>query len=152
MFVSANKTHEGRLDNHSNTPLPLILLSHPVPIALSMWRWAACSCVPHHPLLVRTIKTIVRRWGDPNILPFLNTILVFMNHMTRYPVAMSHLEKIFPWESMSPILHSLLNSGKPGYKVQCRFCQSEKHRLPRPLLEDFAMRGLLYSKDYFPND
>jgi hypothetical protein len=99
---------------------------------------------------VRTIETVVRRWGDPDILPFLHTILVFMNHMTRYPAAMSHLEKVFPWESTSLMLNSLLDSGKPGYKVQSRFRQPEKDQLPRQVLEGFAMRGLLYSKTTSP--
>ncbi|KAF4952455.1 hypothetical protein FSARC_12627 [Fusarium sarcochroum] len=101
---------------------------------------------------VRIIETVVRRWGDTNTLPFLHTILVFMSHMTRYPAAISHLEKVYPWKLTSLMLNSLLVSCEPGYKVQSHFRVPEKDQLPRPLPEDFAMRGLLYAEDYFPND
>ncbi|KAF5025707.1 hypothetical protein F66182_2212 [Fusarium sp. NRRL 66182] len=101
---------------------------------------------------VRTIETVVRRWGDTNTLPFLHTILVFMSHMTRYPAAISHLEKAYPWKLTCLMLNSLLVSCEPGYEVQSHFRLPEKEQLPRPLPEDFAMRGLLYSEDYFPNE
>ncbi|KAM0344031.1 hypothetical protein ACHAPU_007934 [Fusarium lateritium] len=101
---------------------------------------------------VRTITVVVTRWGDTNTLPFLHSILVFMDHMSRYPAAISHLEKLFPWKLTSLMLNSLLATCEPGYKVQSHFRLPEKDQLPRPLPEDFAMRGLLYSEDYFPND
>ncbi|KAF4971241.1 hypothetical protein FSARC_1863 [Fusarium sarcochroum] len=101
---------------------------------------------------VRIIETVVRRWGDTNALPFLHTILVFMSHMTRHPAAISYLENVYPWKLTSLMLNSLLVSCEPGYKVQSHFRIPEKDQLPRPLPEDFAMRGLLYAEDYFPND
>lgn len=101
---------------------------------------------------VSTIKTVLRRFGDTNTLPFLHTILVFMSHMIRYPAAISHLEKVFPWKLTSLMLNSLLVSCEPGYEVQTKFHLPEMNQVPRPLPEDFAMRGFLYSKDYFPGD
>ncbi|KAF4989226.1 hypothetical protein FGRMN_9239 [Fusarium graminum] len=101
---------------------------------------------------VRTITVVVLRWGDTNTLPFMHSILVFMDHMSRYPAAISHLEKSFPWKLTSLMLNSLLATCEPGYKVQSHFRLPEKDQLPRPLPEDFAMRGLVYSEDYFPTD
>jgi hypothetical protein len=101
---------------------------------------------------ISTITTVLRRWGDTNTLPFLHTILVFINHMIRYPAAISHLERVFPWKLTSLMLNSLLVSCEPGYEVQSQFRLPEKNQVPRPLPEDFAMRGLLYSEDYFPSD
>jgi hypothetical protein len=66
---------------------------------------------------VSTIKTVINRWGDTNTLPFLHTILVFMNYMTRYPAAMNHLEAEFPWKFTALMLNSLLGSCEPGYKI-----------------------------------
>ncbi|KAI8680008.1 EST1-DNA-bind domain-containing protein [Fusarium keratoplasticum] len=100
---------------------------------------------------VRIIETVMRRWGDTNTLPFLHTVLVFMNHMTRFPGAISHIEGAFPWKLTSLMLNSLLVSCEAGYEVHSDFRRPERE-LPRPLPEDFAMRGLIYSEDYFPSD
>lgn len=101
---------------------------------------------------ISTITTVLRRYGDTNTLPFLHTILVFISHIIRFPAAISHLEKVFPWKLTSLTLNSLLVSCEPGYKVQTKFHLPEKNQVPRPLPEDFTMRGFLYSKDYFPSD
>ncbi|CAG1979825.1 unnamed protein product, partial [Fusarium graminearum] len=98
-----------------------------------------------------TISIVLSRWGDTNTLPFVHTMMVFMNYMTRYPAAISHLEEKYPWKLTSFMLNSLLASCEPGYEVKDEFQLWEKNQHPRPLPEDFAMRGLLYSEDYFPN-
>ncbi|CEI40966.1 unnamed protein product [Fusarium venenatum] len=100
---------------------------------------------------VETISVVLFRWGDTNTLPFVHTIMVFMNYMTRYPAAISHLEEKYPWKLTCFMLNSLLTSSEPGYEVKDRFQVWEEDQHPRPLPEDFAMRGLLYSEDYFPN-
>ncbi|RSL49327.1 hypothetical protein CEP53_009188 [Fusarium sp. AF-6] len=101
---------------------------------------------------VRIIETVMRRWGDTNTLPFLHSVLVFMNHMTRFPGAMSHLEAAFPWKLTALMLNSQLVSCEADYEVHSDFRLPEKGQLPRPLPEDFAMRGLIYSEDYFPQE
>ncbi|EXA47077.1 hypothetical protein FOPG_08054 [Fusarium oxysporum f. sp. conglutinans race 2 54008] len=100
----------------------------------------------------RTISRVLYRWGDTNTLPFVHSILVFMNFMTQYPAAISHLEDAYPWKLTSIMLNTLLLSCEPGYEIRGHFRLPEKDRLPHPLPEDFAMRGLLYAEDYFPND
>ncbi|EWY95545.1 hypothetical protein FOYG_04565 [Fusarium oxysporum NRRL 32931] len=100
----------------------------------------------------RTISRVLYRWGDTNTLPFVHSILVFMNHMTQYPAAISHLEDAYPWKLTSIMLNTLLLSCEPGYEIRGHFHLPEKDQLPHPLPEDFAMRGLLYAEDYFPND
>ncbi|EXA00262.1 hypothetical protein FOCG_02348 [Fusarium oxysporum f. sp. radicis-lycopersici 26381] len=99
----------------------------------------------------RTISRVLYRWGDTNTLPFVHSILVFMNHMTQYPAAISHLEDAYPWKLTSIMLNTLLLSCEPGYEIRGHFHLPEKDQLPHPLPEDFAMRGLLYAEDYFPN-
>ncbi|PCD21444.1 hypothetical protein AU210_016406 [Fusarium oxysporum f. sp. radicis-cucumerinum] len=100
----------------------------------------------------RTISRVLYRWGDTNTLSFVHAILVFMNHMTQHPAAISHLEDAYPWKLTSIMLNTLLLSCEPGYEIRGHFHLPEKHELPHPLPEDFAMRGLLYAEDYFPND
>jgi hypothetical protein len=101
---------------------------------------------------IDTIEIVLRRWGDTNTWPFLHTILVFMNYMTQYPAAISHLEEKYPWKLTSMMLNSLLGSYEPGNEVKSQFHLWEEDQDPRPLPEDFALRGLLHSEDYFPND
>ncbi|KAF5251398.1 hypothetical protein FANTH_3504 [Fusarium anthophilum] len=100
----------------------------------------------------RTISRVLYRWGDTNTLPFVHSILVFMNHMTQYPAAISHLEDAYPWKLTSIMLNTLLLSREPGHEIRGHFRLPEKDQLPHPLPEDFAMRGLLYAEDYFPNE
>lgn len=99
----------------------------------------------------RTISRVLYRWGDTNTLPFVHSILVFMNHMTQYPAAISHLEDAYPWKLTSIMLNTLLLSCEAGYEIRGHFRLPEKDQLPHPLPEDFAMRGLVYAEDYFPN-
>ncbi|KAF4978766.1 hypothetical protein FZEAL_4911 [Fusarium zealandicum] len=101
---------------------------------------------------VRIIETALRRWGDTNTLPFIHTTLVFINHLSRFPGAISHIEKAYPWKLTALMLNSLLVSCRHGYEVHTGFRCPEKDDLPRPLPEDFAMRGLIYAEDYHPSD
>ncbi|KAM0360231.1 hypothetical protein ACHAPK_011855, partial [Fusarium culmorum] len=98
-----------------------------------------------------TISIVLSRLGDTNTLPFVHTMMVFMNYMTRYLAAISHLEEKYPWKLTSFMLNSLLASCELGYEVKDEIQLWEKDQHLRPLPEDFAMRGLLYSEDYFPN-
>ncbi|KAL6351740.1 hypothetical protein LRP88_14988 [Fusarium phalaenopsidis] len=100
---------------------------------------------------VRITEAVMHRWGDTNTLPFLHTMLVFVSHMTRFPAAISHIEGMFPWKLTSKMLNFLLPSLGSGYEVHSDFRPLEKDQLPRPLPEDFAMRGLIYTENYFPH-
>ncbi|RMI93887.1 hypothetical protein CDV36_016518, partial [Fusarium kuroshium] len=99
----------------------------------------------------RIAETVMRRWGDTNTLPLLHTMLVFVNHMTRFPATISQIEGMFPWKRTSLMLNLVLNSLEPKYDVRSDFRLPENDQLPRPLPEDFAMRGLIYTEDYYPH-
>lgn len=71
----------------------------------------------------------------------MHTMLVFLDHMTRYPDAIEHLEDEIPWKLTAMMVNFPLSSSRlqpygefPGL---------------RPLPEDIAMRGLLYVEHYF---
>ena len=103
--------------------------------------------------MVSVYKIAVRRWGDPNTFPFLHTILAFMLHVSRYPAAMAYLEKEFPWKSTELMLDSLYHSSASPSELrihQEEFPGAQKNDSPRPLPEDFALRGLVYTEDYYP--
>jgi hypothetical protein len=97
-----------------------------------------------------TLEIVLRRIGDPNVLPFIHVTLVFMFRISRHPGAMSLLEADFPWELLSIMLNTLLATyGKSSRIENNSFPLLEKENV-RPFPEDFAMRGLLWADDYFP--
>ncbi|KAK8072160.1 hypothetical protein PG996_005508 [Apiospora saccharicola] len=100
-----------------------------------------------------TYTRVFTRFADPNILPYLHAILVFHRYLISYPSAMSLLEETFPWKLVSMLLNSLLLSYRDYERIQRseEFPRPEKQS-PRPLPEDFALRGLLWADKYFPSD
>lgn len=100
-------------------------------------------------LTVATLKIVLSRIGDPNVLPFIHVQLVFMYYMSGRPGAMSLLQDQFPWDLLSTMLNTLLAS----YNTYSRI-ESDMFPLPekddvRPFPEDFAIRGLLWTDGYF---
>lgn len=61
-------------------------------------------------LFAGTYNVVCRRFGDPNILPFLHVSLVFMHHLTLCPDAMAHVAPHFPWKLTAVMLNTLLES------------------------------------------
>ena len=99
----------------------------------------------------RTHNVILRRFGDPNILTYVHTVLVFIHHITFYPEAIARLAPSFPWKLMSLVLNTLLGSFQSYARIESKnFPQPEEDGPPRPLPEDYAMRGLLWADNYYP--
>ncbi len=102
-------------------------------------------------LCMSTHEVVFRRFGDPNIYPYLHAVMVFMYHVTFYPPAMAHLEKRFPWQLLAIMLNTLLVNYPTFARIESGdFPESEEE--PRPLPEDYAMRGLLWVERYYPAD
>ncbi|KAI9046980.1 hypothetical protein LZ554_009055 [Drepanopeziza brunnea f. sp. 'monogermtubi'] len=98
-----------------------------------------------------TLEIVLRRIGDPNVLPFVHVTLVFMNHLAYHPRAMDLLAPYFPWQSLAVMLNTIL----APYSTPARIESSEfpgpiKDDDIRPFPEDFAMRGLLWAENYYP--
>ncbi|KAI4592829.1 hypothetical protein KJ359_010382 [Pestalotiopsis sp. 9143b] len=99
-----------------------------------------------------TQEVVFRRLADPNVLPYIHTVLVFMDHLTSYPSAMGLIETSFPWALASSLLNSLLLSYRDYERIESDNFPMPEKELPRPLPEDFAMKGLLWVDKYYPND
>ncbi|KAK3335454.1 hypothetical protein B0T19DRAFT_9206 [Cercophora scortea] len=101
----------------------------------------------------RTHNVVLRRFGDPNILPYLHVTLAFIYHLSSSPEAMAYLAPDFPWKLTAVMLNTFLGSCDSHSRFESqRFPQSENAELQRPLPEDYAMRGLLWVDKYFPSD
>jgi hypothetical protein len=97
---------------------------------------------------------LIRRREDVNTLPCHHTMLVFLLHMSRFPGAMSHIEKKLPWKQISELLNHLLRTTDYRPTLEVRDGENEfaapKNDAYRPLPDDYALRGLLYAEDYLP--
>ncbi|KAK4206116.1 hypothetical protein QBC37DRAFT_301453 [Rhypophila decipiens] len=104
----------------------------------------------------KTHSVVLQRVGDLNILPYLHVTLAFIYHLTYYPEAMAYVAPEFPWKLTALMLNSLMDSIESHSRIESiRFPEHDKgkggDRLPRPLPEDYAMRGLLWVDKYFPD-
>uniref|UniRef100_A0A0B7KMS7 DNA/RNA-binding domain-containing protein n=1 Tax=Bionectria ochroleuca TaxID=29856 RepID=A0A0B7KMS7_BIOOC len=101
---------------------------------------------------MKIYKIVALRFGDPNTLPFLHTFLAFMWHISKFPTAMTHLEREFPWQLTATMLNQTFQScGFEARMESEEFPGALKNDTPRPLPEDFAMRSLVYTEDYLPS-
>ncbi|KAG9240285.1 hypothetical protein BJ878DRAFT_546415 [Calycina marina] len=96
-----------------------------------------------------TLTVVLRRLGDPNILPFVHCALVFMMKIARYSDAMDLLEADYPWELLSILLNTLVGSCSDS-KFEEVFPIPQKDEA-RPLPEDYILRGILFGDQYYPD-
>jgi hypothetical protein len=124
-------------------------------------------------LLTGTYDIVCRRFGDPNVLPFLHVTLVFIHHLTFCPDAMAYLAPHFPWKLTAFMLNTLFGSSSLPNVSQdsglTRLLESDRFpgaveegkdvkeggqgtgRWRRPLPDDFAIRGLPWAEKYHPD-
>ncbi|KAL7948490.1 hypothetical protein V8C42DRAFT_314637 [Trichoderma barbatum] len=102
-------------------------------------------------LAVQTLEIVIQRWGDMNILPFLHTQMVFIHHLSKFTPAMKFIEQKYPWKLIATMLNYLKQSCKFEPRMDSAvFPGAENQDHYRPLPEDYAMRGLIYTEEYFP--
>lgn len=90
---------------------------------------------------------VMARLGDLNILSYLHARLFFVYAMSRLDAAMSRLEGAFPWH----LLTLSLNSFAPDFEQPETYESAEFPTTPaKPLPEDWALRGLVWTEHEFP--
>lgn len=92
---------------------------------------------------------VFRRYGDPNILPYLHVRLAFMLFMASKEAAMEHLEGSFPWALLVLMLNSLSTHFQHHDRIES---QGFPRSTDRPLPDDWSLRGLLWTEGLFPSD
>lgn len=105
--------------------------------------------------LVQDCDSLVfRRYGDTNVLAYLNVRLSFMNFMADKEPAMKHLEDSFPWSTVALMLNSLLHGFEHHDCIESKDFPRPSERKPneRPLPEDWCLRGMLWTDSLFPTD
>ncbi|KAL8284661.1 hypothetical protein RB600_009195 [Gaeumannomyces tritici] len=90
---------------------------------------------------------VLARLGDLNILSYLHARLFFMYAISSIDVAISRLEAAFPWHLLSLSLNSFI----PGFEHPETYEAAEFPKTPtKPLPEDWALRGLVWTEHAFP--
>jgi hypothetical protein len=98
-------------------------------------------------LINSTLSVVLRRVNDPNILPFVHVTLIFMYKMSQYARAILVLDLEFNWGLLAALLN-YTKSKTPYWVYEDSFPTPEGNR--RPLPEDLDMRGMLWTKNHFP--
>ncbi|KAI0487570.1 hypothetical protein F4859DRAFT_501915 [Xylaria cf. heliscus] len=102
-------------------------------------------------LAIGTHEVVFRRQDDMNVLPYVHVVMVFMFFLTRLPNALHHLEHRFPWKLLSLLLNRLLDACDYD-RIRSDDFPRESNDPPRPVPEDFALKGLLFVDQYYPLD
>lgn len=95
------------------------------------------------------LKIALDRIGDVNVLPHVHIWLVFMMHIKTSEPATRLLENEFPWDALVAMLNFLIKSFDSERFEGDMFPVPEKG-VGRPLPEDYTLRGLDWSRIYFP--
>lgn len=92
---------------------------------------------------------ISRRYGDPNVLPYLNVRLSFIKFIASNEAAIAYIQFMFPWTLVALMLNSLSITVQSHVRIE-----SEEFPRPsdRPLPEDWSLRGLLWTDKLYPSD
>ncbi|KAK5633376.1 hypothetical protein RRF57_009090 [Xylaria bambusicola] len=103
-------------------------------------------------LVIGTHEVVFKRWDDANVLPYTHVVMVFMFYLIRFPDVMQHLEHLFPWKLLSLMLNRLLAIYNNYDRIRSAEFPRDSNDPPRPVPEDFALKGLLFVDGYFPPD
>ncbi|KAI0534142.1 hypothetical protein GGR58DRAFT_516358 [Xylaria digitata] len=103
-------------------------------------------------IAMETHEVVFNRRDDANVLPYTHVVLVFMLYLTRLPSALAQVEHLFPWKRLSLMLNELLRSCNTYDRIRSDEFPRESNDPPRPVPEDFALKGLLFADQYYPSD
>jgi hypothetical protein len=110
-------------------------------------------------LVSLTLNAALKRTKDKNVYPLIHVSLVFFWSLTNTEGAIKLIEKDVPWNTMCSFLNALV----PEYEAMKAKDLAQAHarldsaEIPsfeagtgRPLFEDFAIRGQVYTPKYYP--
>ncbi|KAK1724226.1 uncharacterized protein BDZ83DRAFT_579152 [Colletotrichum acutatum] len=90
--------------------------------------------------------------GDEKTYSYLHVALVFLHHMSQFPNAMALVGNTMPWREICSFLNRTMQSCSSVQKIESDDLPHSVSRDARPLPEDFALRGLLWTETYYPDE
>ncbi|KAI9756298.1 MAG: hypothetical protein M1835_000766, partial [Candelina submexicana] len=131
-------------DNQKNPPS----VSTNEPIAHTFVSSVALAGIKR--LTFATLDVAAQRIGDPNVLPHVHVSFIFIFHLQFYHGALKLIENDVPWVPLVILLNTLLKSYETHERMQSsKFPEPEKG-IGRPLPEDFSLRGMEWTTNYYP--
>jgi len=92
----------------------------------------------------------LRRLGDRNVYPLVHVSLVFLFSLASVNKAIKYVEQDVPWGEICSFLNSLAKPDALTTRVWATDFPRPENAFGRPLPEDFALRGQLYTQGFFP--
>ncbi len=92
----------------------------------------------------------LRRLGDRNVYPLVHVSIMFLFSLASVNKAMKYVEQDVPWGEICSFLNSLAKQDAFTSRVWTKEFPRPENAYGRPLPEDFAMRGRLYTGGFFP--
>jgi hypothetical protein len=100
--------------------------------------------------LGKVVSIVAQRIGDKNILPFMHLILAYLFGLAFIPNALLYVEGCIPWENITIFLNTLGRSGVVESRFESEDFPQQLSGTGRQFPEDFVMRGLIWTQQYFP--
>ena len=91
------------------------------------------------------LNLVLHRIDDSHILPHIHAWMAFLFHIKESIPAICLLEIDFPWESLTSLLNLLIKEEPLDFEQD-----DFPVRQGRPLPEDWTLRGLEWTREYFP--
>jgi casein kinase I homolog HRR25 len=132
---------------HSDTPQTTLLtgpLTKDATFSGYTYDKSALACQ----VLYKMTKAISYYTTNENVLPYMHVYLAFLLSLARVPGAPEYFEDYVPWDRVAEFLNALSGT---AHTDSSDFPQSHSG-IRRQLPEDFQMRGLIWSRFYFPED
>jgi hypothetical protein len=101
-------------------------------------------------LTTETLRLVLRRIGDKNVLPHVHVLLSFLSSFASIKYV-THLIDHAPWPEIVAFLNTLLKSERPEQLMPGPVFPTDQTDA-QPLPEDYLIRGQIWSQWYFPED
>ena len=101
-------------------------------------------------LNIETQKIILSRIDDQSTYPYLHVVLASLYRFMQVPAVMLYVQERMQFGLMAEMLNILASACDPTEFQSAKFPSSGPKDIPRPLPEDYSMRGLVWTEKYFP--
>lgn len=139
----------GRGNNHSQSP-PLPIEASVEGLTRSEFLSSIALIRQATNLTFSMLAISLRRLGDKNVYPLVHVSLIFLLSLASVDKAMKYVEQDVPWVEICSFLNSLAKPDTLTSQVWATNFPRPENAFGRPLPEDFAMRGQLYTQGFFP--
>lgn len=101
-------------------------------------------------LTFKTLRVVLRRFGDKNVLTHFHILLAFLTQLSTLPYDTSYIFEYVQWEEFAFFLNTLAKSEKITPAIESPRFLREGDEDFRPLPEDYLIRGQLWAHSYYP--